>query len=475
MITGWFEDLDGLDNLESFLVLGAFLVTALLVLVRVGLVRVEALDLVVDLVFGLDLVFLVGLILTSMKVLLGECKGFLYTGQMKWIILILIGGILLVLGTGIVIRRIGIGEGIRPGEVVEFSQIKNNLRETEKTAVDWKLEEVARNLEVPWDIEFTSNNRFLVTERGGRIRVYEDQLKSEPWLVIDDVGDQGEAGLMGMALDTDYASNKYVYVCYAYEDENSLKDRVLRIVDQGETGAIDQVIIEDIPAAIFHAGCRLAFGPDDKLYITTGDARNGNLAQETSSLAGKILRINSDGSIPVDNPLTNSPVWTWGHRNPQGIAWHPATEEMYETEHGPSGNDGPGGGDEINRIVKGSNYGWPVVHHEETREGMKDPLVTFTPAEAPGSALFYKSDRLPQWTNKLLFGALRGEGIMVAAIDQENPDRIAGYEKLDISVGRIRDVQESPDGLVYFSTSNQDGRGTLRSGDDKIFRIVPQN
>src|SRR5690606_2699846 len=141
-----------------------------------------------------------------MKVLLGECKGFLYTGQMKWIILILIGGILLVLGTGIVIRRIGIGEGIRPGEVVEFSQIKNNLRETEKTAVDWKLEEVARNLEVPWDIEFTSNNRLLVTERGGRIRMYEDQLKSEPWLVIDGVGDQGEAGLMGMALDTDYAS-----------------------------------------------------------------------------------------------------------------------------------------------------------------------------------------------------------------------------------------------------------------------------
>jgi len=473
-MAGWFDDLDCFGDLAGFLDLVDFLGAALVVLVRVGFERVEALALVDDLVFGLVLVFLVGLILTSMKVLLGECKCFLYTGGMKWIILILVTGVLLALVTWTARGRLGLGEGIKPGEIVEIDRKLNNLIANERKDVLWKLEEVASGLEVPWDIEFTSEDRLLVTERGGRIQLIEGQLKNEPWLVINDVGDQGEAGLMGMALDPDYENNKHVYVCYAYEDGGGLKDRVVRIVDQGENGIVDRLVIEDIPAAIFHAGCRLAFGPDDKLYITTGDARNGELAQEASSLAGKILRINPDGSVPVDNPIANSPVWTWGHRNPQGIAWHPVTGEMYESEHGPSGNDGPGGGDEINRIVKGSNYGWPVVHHEESREGMKDPLVTFTPAEAPGSALIYKSDRLPQWTNKLLFGALRGEGIIVVSIDENNPDQVTGYEKLDISVGRIREVQESPDGLIYFSTSNQDGRGTLRSGDDRIFKIVPQ-
>jgi len=341
--------------------------------------------------------------------------------------------------------------------------------------VDYEIEPIAQGLSVPWDIEFTSDNRILVTQRPGTIRVIENgQLQTQPLITIEEVSPNAEAGLMGMTKHPQYDSNKLIYVCYAYSTNNQLRDKVITLTDNGTTATLDKTIIEDIPAARFHAGCRLDFGPDGKLYITTGDATNGNLAQDLDSLAGKILRLNSDGSIPTDNPFANSPVYSYGHRNSQGIAWHPITQDLWSTEHGPSGNDGPLGGDEVNLIQLGQNYGWPEVSHQRSRAGMIDPKLVFTPAEAPASALIYSGSVFPQFTNNLFFGALRGEGIVRIVLDPNNPTTITDFEKLDLGLGRIRDIVEGPDGLIYFTTSNTDGRGDTQPGDDHLYRFVPQ-
>ena len=228
--------------------------------------------------------------------------------------------------------------------------------------------------------------------------------------------------------------------------------------------------------ARFHAGCRLRFGPDDKLYISTGDATNKESAQDLNSLAGKILRINADGSIPADNPFFNSVIFSYGHRNPQGFDWHPESGVLVATEHGPSGNDGPRGGDEVNIIKAGNNYGWPIVSHEKSQEGLIDPVILFTPAEAPGSGMFYRGSVFPQFTNTFLFGVLRGEGIIQVVFDDNAAGKVVSYQKLpDINVGRVRDLVEAPDGTIYFSTSNTDGRGQVYEGDDHIYRLIPKN
>lgn len=250
--------------------------------------------------------------------------------------------------------------------------------------------------------------------------------------------------------------------------------KVARFKDDGDKLSGETTIIDQIPAAQYHAGSRLGFGPDGKLYITTGDATDRQLAQDLDSLAGKILRVNRDGRIPSDNPFSESPVWSYGHRNPQGIAWHPETDELYSIEHGPSTFDGPPGGDEVNHIVKGGNYGWPLVSHERTREGTVSPLAIFTPAEAPASLLIYSGKSFPQFKNNLFFGALRGEGLMRLELDPNNPDKIISSKKLpEVRFGRIRAVTEGPDGFIYFSTSNRDGRGSPAASDDRIFRIRP--
>lgn len=281
---------------------------------------------------------------------------------------------------------------------------------------------------------------------------------------------------MSITLHPQYADNRFIYASYAYMTERGMWVDVVRFKDlpaqAGEGGSISDItrIVSGIPAARFHAGSELAFGPDGKLYITTGDATERDLAQDLDSLAGKILRVNDDGSIPDDNPFPGSPIWSYGHRNPQGIAWNSAGE-MYETEHGPSGFDGPGGGDEVNKIEKGGNYGWPLVSHDKTKEGTIAPLLVFTPAEAPASALIYSGKLFPQFKDNLFFGALRGENLMRVSL----PGGAArGFQRLfHEEYGRIREVVEGPDGAIYFTTSNRDGRGDPAPEDDRVFRIIP--
>ena len=341
-----------------------------------------------------------------------------------------------------------------------------------------KIEAVASGLDTPWDLVFTSPGRILVSERPGQIRVIENgTLRETPLYVFEEVLENGEDGLMSLALDPQYPENRFVYAALAYgENGEGLTVKVIRFVDTGDKLVDPFVVIDRIPGAKFHSGCRIAFGPDGKLYISTGDATNKNLAQDTASLAGKILRINKDGTIPSDNPYPDSAMWSYGHRNPQGLAWHPDNGQLYSSEHGPSVFDGPAGGDEINLIEKQANYGWPLVSHEKTRSGTEPPLVVFTPAEAPGSLMIYSGRVFPEWRGNLFFGALKGEGLMRIRLDLQDPKKVAAYGKLrEVSLGRIRAVVEGPDGNIYFTTSNRDGRGKPAPLDDRIFRIRAQD
>jgi len=338
-----------------------------------------------------------------------------------------------------------------------------------------KVEVVAEDLFVPWSLVFTSPQRLLVSERNGFIReILNGQLNPKPLISFSEVAARQEAGLLGLAIDPEYDQNKFLYACITIQRGNAFINRVVKLRDMDSSIQVVGVIIDDIPAAANHAGGRIHFGPDGKLYITTGDALNKDLAQEIKSLAGKLLRINADGSIPEDNPIPGSPVFALGLRNSQGFAWHPLNGNMYLIEHGPSGFDGAPGGDEINLVQPAGNYGWSLVSHTKMLAGTLPPLAEFTPAIAPASGLFYRGSLFPQFTNSFLFSGLRGEGLFRIEIDKDDFYRISVIDKLNISVGRIRDVVEAPDGSIYFTTSNRDGRGQVRSGDDKVYRITPQ-
>ena len=249
--------------------------------------------------------------------------------------------------------------------------------------------------------------------------------------------------------------------------------RIARYRDDGTALSNRKVILDGIPAARFHAGCRLRVGPDGKLYATTGDATERALAQRMDSLAGKTLRLEPDGGIPADNPFPGSPIFSLGHRNAQGLDWHSPSGLQFQTEHGPSGFDGPGGGDEVNLVEKGRNYGWPVIQHRQSRSGFVSPLLEWTPAIAPSGASFIRGDGLPSLRNDFLFACLQGERLIRVRLDPKDPRRVASFEDLFEGVfGRLREVMPGPDGAIYFTTSNRDGRGGPAPDDDRILRLT---
>lgn len=326
-----------------------------------------------------------------------------------------------------------------------------------------EIETISENLEVPWDMVFLPNNSMLISERPGRVQLISNGSITQI-ANIQDVKTTGESGLHGIAIDPDFEKNQFVYLYYTYSSDGSnTLNKVNRYKLENSNLTFDRVIVDKIPGAIFHDGGRIRFGPDNLLYITTGDAREPSLAQDKNSLAGKILRVTRDGGIPSDNPFvakapqgksTGDPrVYSYGHRNPQGIVWDDSGQ-LWATEHGNSTHD------EVNKITKGGNYGWPTIQGTETRPGMITPVIeSGSGTWAPASIALLNG--------KMYFAGLRGTALY--AFDPKNP--VSTFETLyDNEWGRIRGVV-SHDGGLYISTSNRDGRGTPGATDDRIIRL----
>ncbi len=318
------------------------------------------------------------------------------------------------------------------------------------------VETIATNLDTPWSLVLLPHNETLITERSGSIKrlgvngqIYQ----------IEGVEETSEGGLLGIALHPRFSENSRIYLYFTTLRNNTLTNQVASYTLNSTSLSKQQTILANIPAANNHNGGTIAFGPDNKLYITTGDAAQGNLAQDTSSLAGKILRLNDDGSVPDDNPFDNL-VWSYGHRNPQGITWDDRGR-LWSVEHGPSGERKGRGKDELNLIDKGINYGWPIIAGDETNTGMRAPVIhsgedeTWAPA---GIAYSHGS---------LFFAGLRGQTLYEARIDD---DTVVLSRHFSGKYGRLRAVTATAKHL-YFSTSNQDGRGNPQAADDKILRI----
>jgi len=344
-----------------------------------------------------------------------------------------------------------------------------------------RVEVWIENLEIPWSLVFLRAGRALVSERPGRIRLVKNgKLLSQPYAEVE-VASSGEGGLMGLALHPEFSSKPYVYAMHTYRKEGQPFNRVVRFRDAGDKGIFDSVIIDRIPGGRFHDGGRIAFGPDGLLYITTGETFKGELAQDLQSLAGKILRLTPEGGIPRDNPFSESPIYSYGHRNPQGLSWHPETNDLFESEHGPSGESLLFANDEINLIVKGGNYGWPEVVGAPGMKTYVDPLIVWKKTTPPSGITFYRGELLSHLKNDLFVATLRSEALIRIKWGRgDNKYQVVEIERWfaredqEGKYGRLRDVVESPEGTLYFLTSNRDGRGKLRPGDDKIYRIVPK-
>lgn len=338
---------------------------------------------------------------------------------------------------------------------------------------------VVKGLDVPWDITWGPDNWIWFTEQKGLVR------KANPTtgevrtiLQIPDVHMQRAVGLLGLAFHPDIKRQPYVFVDYSYLAGSGIFLKVVRY--KYENGQLSQpvAILDKIPATETHNGSRIIFDAAGKLLITTGDIDRGRLSQDVKSPNGKILRINIDGSIPSDNPLARSPVWSWGHRNPQGLVWA-ANGNIYSAEHGNVTDD------EVNLIRKGRNYGWPRVQglcdvdKEQvfcSDSSVVGPLKIWTPTIAPSGIDYYGAGTIPQWQNCILVATLKDASLRVLKLNAAGTAVISEQTYLSRKYGRLRDVCVSPSGDVYVSTSNRDWNRTAGPGfpaddDDKIVRL----
>jgi glucose/arabinose dehydrogenase len=321
-------------------------------------------------------------------------------------------------------------------------------------------------LVVPWSLAFAPDGRLFIAERPGRVRIVQNgQLIEDPALVLDDVFAEGEAGLLGMALHPDFAQNRFVYLVYTARVGSGQVNRLVRYREVNQRLGERAVLVDNIRAATIHDGARLRFGPDGLLYMSMGDAADTSTSQNLGSLNGKLLRFTDEGRTPPGNPFT-SPIWSYGHRNPQGFDWAP-NGDLWESEHGPTGND------EINLIQPGGNFGWPVITGGQTRAGMITPVLFFSPSIAPSGASFYRGTAIAGFRDNLFVTTLAGMSLLRVRFDPADPRRVLANERLLQGLyGRLRDVVSGPDGALYVSTSNRDGRNTPVADDDRVLRIV---
>jgi quinoprotein glucose dehydrogenase len=335
-----------------------------------------------------------------------------------------------------------------------------------------EIESWLGNLNVPWELVFLpESNRALITERDGRVlQVENNKLQNDSYLELN-INSRGEGGLMGMAAHPDFPEEPYIYIMYTYTKSNrNLYNRVSRFRDQGEQAVEEEVLIDEIPAGNNHNGGRIAFGPDGMLYITTGDTFNREIAQDLDNLGGKILRLTPEGKIPEDNPFGNSPIYSLGHRNPQGLAWHPETGELFISDHGPSGEDGLRAKDRIKIVEAGSNFGWPdkIGYFENGKYA--NPLIMWKNAVPPSGMTFYQG--------YIYVTTLGSQSLVKIKLNKINNQY--NIEKIEhlfndgqalSTYGRIRTAVSGPDNYLYFLTNNRDGRGRPRENDDQILRF----
>jgi aldose sugar dehydrogenase len=323
---------------------------------------------------------------------------------------------------------------------------------------------IAQNLDVPWAIDIAVDNRIFFTEKPGRLGMIHANgtLANEPVVNIH-TEDIGEAGLMGLALHPNFTQNHLMYVYHTYAKNGGLYNKVLMLTEKNNKIVNSKIILDGIPASDSNNGGRIKFGPDGKLYVSTGDSETPELAQNTKSLAGKLLRLNDDGTIPDGNPIPESPVYSYGHRDIQGFAWHPITKKLYASEHGPAGND------EVNIIEPGSNYGWPieVCNHSTSSAPIRfeTPEYCFNPEIAPSGLTIAASNKLG-YQNDILFTTLRGSHLHHIDLETRIQDNVlVGY-------GRLSEVVEAHDGSLYVLTSNRNAIGIGNANDDHILQII---
>lgn len=351
-----------------------------------------------------------------------------------------------------------------------------------------KVELIADSLEVPWSIDFLKANTALITERPGRLRIVKDgKLIKAPLEDTPDVLSEGQGGLMDVAVDPNYEENGWIYLAFSHElkeegsnegndDRPPAMTKIVRGQIMGNRWMNEQKIFE-APSEMYrttrhHYGCRIVFDKKGHLYFSIGDRGARPHAQEITKPNGKVHRIMTNGDIPADNPFVNMPnamksVFSYGNRNPQGLAIHPVTDELWETEHGPFG------GDELNLIKHGKNYGWPeitygrnyngtIITEQTAKAGLEQPNLYWKPSIAVCGLDFYSGDLFPKWQNKLMVGALKYEEVKLLHIED---DRVIHEQTIVKNLGRVRDVSTGPDGAIYVVLNNP----------DKVIRLSPVN
>lgn len=346
-------------------------------------------------------------------------------------------------------------------------------------------EQITDSLQHPWGMEFLPDGRILVTERPGYLRIIEDGKLSKPVRGLPDIQAFGQGGLLDVMLDPDFSANQTIYLSYAGPGQGGVSTEVVRAkLGNNELTNVKRIFaLEKKTDTGYHFGSRLQFDRDGYLYISLGDRGDMDRAQDISDHAGSLIRINKDGSIPEDNPFVNNAnakpeIYTYGNRNMQGMAMHPVTGDIWAIEHGPQG------GDELNLMKAGTNYGWPVITYgvnyvsatkigEGTeKEGMAQPIHYWVPSIATSGLMFYDGELFPKWKNNAIVGSLKfGQ---LARLTMQDNKVISEERILDNELGRIRDVMQAPDGSIYILIDHQNGKlYKITPVNDQIKRIAP--